>query len=168
MSKHWRKSAANGIPSRQVKSATNGLPSRQVNSATNGLPSRQVKSATNGLPSRQVNSATNGLPSRQEKSATTKDFLSYWRHSKTLRHTNITILYFVLIYQLFIWKKTEFRILWKYRWNLIFQIRTGAFSSGGYKEMSSIFADQWRPRDTSPNAGGGRELRGLSQWEQPK
>jgi hypothetical protein len=34
---------------------------------------------------------------------------------------------------------------------------------GGYKEMSSIFADQWRPRNTSPNAGGGGELLGLSQ-----
>ncbi len=33
---------------------------------------------------------------------------------------------------------------------------------GGYKEMSSIFAYQYRPRNTSPNAGGGRELRGLS------
>jgi hypothetical protein len=27
--------------------------------------------------------------------------------------------------------------------------------AGGYKEMSSIFADQQRPRNTSPNAGGG-------------
>ncbi len=30
---------------------------------------------------------------------------------------------------------------------------------GGYKEMSSILADQKRPR-MSPNAGGGGELRG--------
>jgi hypothetical protein len=27
--------------------------------------------------------------------------------------------------------------------------------SGGYKEMSSIFADQGRPRNTNPNEGGG-------------
>ncbi len=38
--------------------------------------------------------------------------------------------------------------------------------AGGYKEMSSIFADQYRPRNTSPNAGGGVELRGFSQWVQ--
>ncbi len=30
--------------------------------------------------------------------------------------------------------------------------RTSPFKSGGYKEMSSIFADQSRPRNTSPNA----------------
>ncbi len=35
--------------------------------------------------------------------------------------------------------------------------------SGGYKEMSSIFAAQYRPRNMSPNAGGGGELRGLRQ-----
>ncbi len=35
--------------------------------------------------------------------------------------------------------------------------------AGGYKEMSSIFADQYRHRKTSPNAGGVGELRGLSQ-----
>jgi hypothetical protein len=34
---------------------------------------------------------------------------------------------------------------------------------GGYKEMSSILADQWRPSYMSPNAGKGGRLRGLSQ-----
>ncbi len=38
--------------------------------------------------------------------------------------------------------------------------------AGGYKERSSIFADQLRPSNTSPNAGGEMELRGLSHWEQ--
>ncbi len=33
----------------------------------------------------------------------------------------------------------------------------------GYIEMSSILADQQRPSYISPNAGGGGELRGLSQ-----
>jgi len=34
----------------------------------------------------------------------------------------------------------------------------------GHKEMSSIFADQYRPSSyMSPNEGGGVELRGLSQ-----
>ncbi len=32
--------------------------------------------------------------------------------------------------------------------------------SKGYKEMSSIFADQQRPRNTSPNAGGERGVAG--------
>jgi hypothetical protein len=42
---------------------------------------------------------------------------------------------------------------------------TYLFISGGNKEMSSIFADQKRPRNTSPNAGkgGGGGLLGLSQ-----
>jgi hypothetical protein len=31
---------------------------------------------------------------------------------------------------------------------------TVILQAGGYKEMSSIFADQWRPRITSPNVGG--------------
>jgi hypothetical protein len=31
---------------------------------------------------------------------------------------------------------------------------------GGYKEMSSIFADQKRPRNTSPNAGRGGAVAG--------
>ncbi len=35
--------------------------------------------------------------------------------------------------------------------------------AGGYKEMSSIFADYKRPRNTNPNAGGRGELQGLSQ-----
>ncbi len=34
---------------------------------------------------------------------------------------------------------------------------------GGYKEMSSILADQYRPSLYEPKCGG---LRGLSQWEQ--
>ncbi len=37
--------------------------------------------------------------------------------------------------------------------------------SGGYKEMSSILADQQRPRIWAQGGGGG-ELRGLSQWVQ--
>ncbi len=35
---------------------------------------------------------------------------------------------------------------------------------GGYKAMSSIVADQWRPRNWAQMQGGGGELRGLSQW----
>ncbi len=37
---------------------------------------------------------------------------------------------------------------------------------GVYKEMSSILADQIAPSCMSPDAGGGGELRGLSQWVQ--
>ncbi len=46
---------------------------------------------------------------------------------------------------------------------LFFYAQAGQGFAGGYNEMSSIFADQQRLRNTSPNAGGGRELRGLSQ-----
>jgi hypothetical protein len=35
--------------------------------------------------------------------------------------------------------------------------------AGGYKEMSSIFADQQRPRNTSPNAGEGGGVAGYQQ-----
>ena len=38
-----------------------------------------------------------------------------------------------------------------------------SLAPGSNKEMSSIFADQWRPRITSLNAGGEWGLRGLSQ-----
>jgi hypothetical protein len=37
--------------------------------------------------------------------------------------------------------------------------------SGGYKEMSSVFADQQRPSYTSPNVGGGRVAGSLSANE---
>jgi hypothetical protein len=37
----------------------------------------------------------------------------------------------------------------------LFGLHVFSFTSGGYKEMSSIFADQKRPRNTIPNAGGG-------------
>ncbi len=50
--------------------------------------------------------------------------------------------------------------------NLVFVLRCG--STGfyqGYKEMSSIFADQKRPRNTSPNEGVGGSCI-LSQWAQ--
>jgi hypothetical protein len=37
----------------------------------------------------------------------------------------------------------------------------------GYKEMTSILADQYiAPSYRSPNAGGGGEFQGLSQWVQ--
>jgi hypothetical protein len=41
-----------------------------------------------------------------------------------------------------------------------------AVAPGGYKKMSSIFADQHRLRISSPNAGGKGGLRGLSQCVQ--
>jgi hypothetical protein len=40
------------------------------------------------------------------------------------------------------------------------KVKCGVMS---YKEMSSILADQYRPRYMSPNAWGEGELRGLSQ-----
>jgi hypothetical protein len=39
-------------------------------------------------------------------------------------------------------------------------VKEGVLESGVYKEKSSIFADQWRPRNTSPNAGGGGSCAG--------
>ncbi len=39
-----------------------------------------------------------------------------------------------------------------------------AFKSGSDKEMSSILADQFRPRIWAQMLGGGGELRDLSQW----
>jgi hypothetical protein len=38
-------------------------------------------------------------------------------------------------------------------------------SSGGYKEMSSILTDQWRPLVYEPKCGGRGELRGVSANE---
>ncbi len=47
--------------------------------------------------------------------------------------------------------------------NLIVFVTFEASWSGGYKEMSSILADQQRPSYMSPRRGGAWVLRGLSQ-----
>ncbi len=43
---------------------------------------------------------------------------------------------------------------------------SGVCRAGGYKEMSSIFADQWRTRIRVPMRGDWEGLQGLSQWVQ--
>ncbi len=71
------------------------------------------------------------------------------------------------MYLRFDWYVTDMMIVYMHWWNA-YSYSAARPSQGGHKEMSSILADQERPciRVQMRGDGGGRGLRGLSQWVQ--